>query len=602
MSMRKAIDQRPCIAWRHAMLVPCGIVVIITAIVYWPVVHAGFVWDDLIDFRDNNWLTLGNAWTHYVFRDFNHWTNYFRPLIVAFFTLQVRLFDVTPGPMHAVNLSMHLIVTMLVGLLAREACRIARRSSKETMYMTGFCMLLYGLHPVLIEPVAWIGCQFDLGATLFMLLGLLANLRIRRKTARAALVGFLFLLAAGCKESAISFPLILATLDWTIHFKRRECSWRQNARDFIGRNWLTFVAILLAGIAYLALRLWALGHLVGQFASGPGSVFGRLQEVCFIYLHYWRTVFVPMSGMGPVHPVDVHRFDAISLTSLLTDVVAIGIVVLGLYFAVRRASPLASIVVVMTAALFPVLHITSVAFDSSLYHERYVMTGLAVACGMLPLLRSTVLEQIGQRSLSKLATGTICMAWFLFAIIAIRTTIPLWSNSVNLWRWALITSPHSLDAEDNLLSAYLERKDYADAQRFIDKLQSEHVHCPRCMLNAAILAVDQNDPDRAMAALEEVRNSREILADKPMFSQYLVVTGQALLLKRKWSDAEGVFRAAAHISPLKPQPRLGLAVALALQGHAAQAQQAVASALPLLPPNMRKHARQKIVYLTRSLH
>lgn len=576
-----------------SMRVTAGLVLLVTAIVYWPVVHANFVWDDLIDFRDNAWLTHGHAWMHYVLRDFNHWTNYFRPLIVAFFTIQVRLFDVTPGPMHAVNLGMHLINTALVGLLARHVARASGRDDRRTTLMAGLCMLFYGLHPVLIEPVAWIGCQFDLATTLFMLLGLLANIRITAPTTRAIIVALLFLLAAGCKESAASFPLILATVDWAIQSRPRETGLRHALTAFAARNWRTSAAMLLAGLAYLIIRYWALGHLIGQFSGGPSSSFGRLQEVSFIYLHYWRTLFLPMSGMGPVHPFDVHLFNQASMYSLLTDTAALGMVAMGFYFAVKRASPIGCIIIVMTAALIPVLHITSVAFDSSLYHERYVMTGLAVTCGMLPLVRWPPLDHHLQRPLN-LALGTVCIIWFLFATIAIRTTIPLWSNSVSLWRWALIVSPNSLDADDNLLSAYIESKNYDHAQKLIDKLQSQHVQCTRCMLNAAILAVAEGKPGRALIALGQVKNSKEVLVDKSLFSQYLLVTGHALVLQGHLSNAEDAFHAAIRLSPFDPQPRLGLSVALALQGQASQARQAVTSAMILLPPGRKSDAHQNI--------
>jgi hypothetical protein len=588
---RKASASGP---WWLSMPAAASLIIVAVSLVYWPVVHADFVWDDLIDFRDNAWLTHGDAWMHYVLKDFNYWINYFRPLIVAFFTLQVRLFDASSGPMHAVNLGMHLVNTVLVGLVARQSCRIGNRSHEQTIWMVWLCMLLYGLHPILIEPVAWIGCQFDLGATLFMLLGLLANTGIRASVARAAWVALLFFLAATCKESAVSFPLILGVFDWAILSRHDRRDIRGVTTAFFKRNWLTYVAILVAGLAYLILRHWALGHLIGQFARRSSSIFGRIQEVCFLYLHYWKTLFLPMSGMGPVHPFDTHQFSLASPSSLLSDATAISTVAVGLYFAIRRGSALGCIVVAMTAALFPVLHITSVTFDTSLYHERYVMTGLATACGMLPLVRSPWIERLCLHPRGKLAIGIICTSWFLFAIAAIRTTIPLWSNSINLWQWAHTVSPSSLDADNNLLSAYIENKDYAKAQELIDQLQSEHVQCTHCMLNAATLAIAEKKPDQALAALEYVKNSKEIVVDKSLFSQYLLFTGRALIQKNDLLDAESLFRAAIRSNPFDPQPRLGLSIALALQGQAVQARQEVTSAATLLPASKRNDAHKNI--------
>src|ERR1700754_473078 len=100
-------------------------VLAVIALLYSPVRHAGFVWDDLLDFQQMPWLRTGDQWKQIIFRGFNDWAYYFRPLIVAFFTLQIRLFDVAPGPMHLVSLAMHLLNTFIVGLLAlrlRAAC------------------------------------------------------------------------------------------------------------------------------------------------------------------------------------------------------------------------------------------------------------------------------------------------------------------------------------------------------------------------------------------------------------------------------------------------------------------------------------------------
>lgn len=175
----------------HGIAIVVLAVAAVIAFVYWPVVHATFVLDDVIDFIDMKWLSHGDDWKHYIFKDFNGWTNYFRPLVVAFFALQVRLFNNAPGPMHAVSLGMHLVNTTLVGLLSWQ-CSRATSNAQLRVGLLALVMLLYGLHPVLIEPVTWIGCQFDMAATLFMLLGLLLNTRIKHRLSRAIAVASCF--------------------------------------------------------------------------------------------------------------------------------------------------------------------------------------------------------------------------------------------------------------------------------------------------------------------------------------------------------------------------------------------------------------------------
>src|SRR5690606_13931490 len=122
--------------------------------------------------------TRGEQWKHYLLRDFNDWDNYFRPLVIGLFTLQLRLFGVQPLPMHAVSLCLHLLNTLLVGLLALHSSRAAQHAPRTQALRLLASMLLFGLHPALSEVVAWVGCQFDQIASLFMLLGLLANCTI----------------------------------------------------------------------------------------------------------------------------------------------------------------------------------------------------------------------------------------------------------------------------------------------------------------------------------------------------------------------------------------------------------------------------------------
>jgi len=545
-------------------------VVLMVAIVYWPVIHADFIWIDWTDFHDRNWLREGDHWKHFIFRDFNGWTNYFRPLVVGFFTLQVRLFDAMPGPMHAVSLCLHLINTLLVGILAwLHADEWTSRSKR--ICLLGIIMLIYGLHPVLIEPVAWIGCQFELLVTMFTLLSLLVSIHTRGRLTRAVVLATLFFLAACTKESAVSLPLILIVFDWYRLPSQDGATPGNSICHLLSRNWPVYVAIFLAGVVYLAFRHWALGKIVNPFPPNAFPAFARLQEVCFLYLHYWRTLVWPMSGMSPIHLVDVARFNKVDLSSVLTDVTSIGMALAGFILLLRHRSTLGCMVLAVTAAMLPVLHIASVDFDQSLYHERYAMTALSIVCVLLPRLR---LRLPGNDSLRRLAApllGATLLFWLTFAVINIRATLPLWANNVNLWRWALVEYPHSTDAMNNLLSAYIEAKDYPHAHELIAHVQSRHVNCVNCMLNAAILAIAEQDPARAMKALEIVKHSKELTYDKDLYHLYLLATGRVLTMQGHLDDAVQVLRAAANTAPYDPQPRLSLAVALALQGKKVEA-------------------------------
>jgi protein O-mannosyl-transferase len=579
----------------------CAIVImLIIALVYWPVSRAQFVWDDIVDFQRMAWLRHGDDWQHMLLHKFNDWAAYFRPLGVALFTLEVRAFDTTPGPMHLISLLIHLVNTLLVGVLATQlSVRIL--SQNVRLRTLALPMLLYGLHPVLVEPTVWIGCQFDLVATLFMLLGWLAGIRIKHSIIRAIAVSTCFFLAACAKESAIAFLPILLVLNWIAMEVSQDQSVFAQLRKLLTRYAATYFGVLLAGSGYLALRHLALGDLIPN-VGGQILPFGaRLQESSFLYLHYWRMFFWPTVHMGPIHQVDVDRFIKISVWSLLQDALALCILATGIVLTIRRRYT-GALIFCVTLALFPVLHVIAANFDSSLYHERYALTALAVACAWLPLALSEIPTYPRMQRILSLLAYIGLATWIALAIMNIRVTIPLWSTQVNLWQWALQENPGSVSAKDELISGYIDAGDHTDAWRLIDGLMASHTPCINCMLNAATLALREHDTKRADFFLQQMKNSPDLYGSPTTLRVYLTDIGALELMEGHADVAERVERLAANQERLDPNPQLFLAQALATQGKTDEATQVENTAITLMEPSQREQQQQWFARFLQQVH
>jgi hypothetical protein len=558
----------------------CAITVtLIVAISYWPVARAQFVYDDILDFQKMAWLRHGSDWHHFLFRGFNGWVNYFRPLGVALFTLEVRLFNANPAPMHLVSLLIHLINTVLVGILAKQ---ISDRSFHRTRHpwVVAAPMLLYGLHPLLVEPVVWIGCQFELTATLFMLLGWIANLGVAALTPRTISIAICFFFAACSKESALGFPFIIVVFDWFTRPEPRARALTQLHMLLI-RNWATYLAILLAGIAYLALRQWGLGALIPANLMPALPLWARLQEASFLYLRYLQMFFWPTVGMGPMHLVPTQLFLGCGAAVVLQDIGAACILLAATLFALRRLY-IGGLVLCTTFALLPVLHIIGPNFDTSLYHERYAMTALAVACAWLP----AALLQIPARLHRVLAlTGMLVLsAWSVLSIATIRVTVPMWSTDLKLWQWALETDPNNVVAKNQLISEYIDEGDHASAWKLIAGVVNSKEQCMTCMLNAAILSIREGRPQRASFFLQKMKDMPSLYEDVTSHRNYLTTVGLVELSEGHLSAAEAAARAATALDNLDPSPQILLAVALAQEGKIPEAQQVETTTNALLPP------------------
>lgn len=541
------------------MLGLAAAILAIIAAVYFPVVHAGFVWDDWPSFRD----LQGDRWSHYVFRDFNKWTMYFRPLVVAFLALQIKLFQAMPGPMHIVSLILHLTNVALVGALAHRSGVLANVPPTRGAGVALLSMLIYGLHPALIETVSWIGCQFDLIMTLLVLLGLLANACIERLVIRAAALALIFFFAANAKEAAAVFPMLVILFDAALFTENSERSIITIARSVLRRNWLAYVGMLAAGTAYLVIRHWALDTPGRPPMFGTVNWARQLQEICLVYLSYVKVILWPMAGIGPLHPRNALAFQTVTISSVLTCFAAVGIASSGFVLAVKRRSSVGFIILAVTICLLPVLHIVPVDIDQSLYHERYATLAIAVSSALLstiPWPRAPVVQGLVARTVRLLLPIAVTL-WLMSCVIDIRVLTPHWVNDIALWRWSVSIDPSSLRAKDYLLMAYEDSGDIEGAMAFGDQLIADPVICTSCMLHLAKIALNNHDIARAAAALDKAGRSRLIKSHDDAQQRYLSELGRLLNAQGRHVEAKVMLEKALALDPQDKDAKRELALA-----------------------------------------
>jgi hypothetical protein len=562
-------------------------VIALIATLYWPVSHANFVWDDKICLHDEAWLRRGD-WTQIIFRNFCGWTGYFRPLVLALFVAEVRGFDVAPGPMHLVSLALHLANTALVGALAVKVSAHARHGTQR--WAAVVAMSVYGLHPVLVEPVVWISCQYELVATVLMLCGLLLNEVTRSTAIRAIEVALAFFLAACAKESAVVFPALLFLCDAFRQWNTARSTWRADLLAIWSRQRFVYAAVLLAGVAHLALRGWAIGYALKTGSAPSLWSFARLQEVALIYVSYWKLIVWPMFGLGPVHPFDTQQLQSFSALLAAIDAIAIALGLFGVIGFLKR-KPVAVLILAASAALLPVLHLIPLPPDESLYHDRYAMTAIAIASVFLPVSFRPLLDTVRLRLLRGVALFVFVL-WLGFAIIDIRVTVPLWSDDLALWQWAVREHPESAEVKDYLLTAYMRHDDRAHARELADELVGSNAKCRYCMINAAYLALAEHDPARAAAALSRLQGVRNTADDARLFRAYVLASGRLREAQGDSAGAENAYRELMRLNAVDPLPRLALAQLLAKEGKIAEARAAEDDALQLFPPDEREPRRQ----------
>lgn len=564
----------------------------LVTLIYWPVTHATWIWDDHICFHDAAWLRYGDGWTRFVFQGFCDWTDYFRPLVVTVFAFEVQSFDTAPGPMHLVSLTIHLANMLLVGLLALRLSSTFKRSVTPVVAI-GISMSFYGIHPLLVEPVFWIGSQAELILNFFVLLALLLNATVHHAIGRALAASACFFLAACSKESAISIPPLLLILDlMATRSGPNQPGWSLAFRSTWQRQWRVYVCLLLAGVLYLVFRIWALGYVLHPLGAESLITFARLQKVCYTYVVYWRMLVWPMIGLGPIHQFSEQGFAAINVGSLALDATALAIALSGLYLFAKRKL-VGGMVLTVTVALFPVLHIIPIAFQESLYHERYAMTALAIACALLPSA-SFDLSLRSRARLFRFTMTVAAIAWLGLAVTNVRVTLPLWMDELKLWQWALRENPNSLFAKQQLLVSYIDKGEHVQARALADRMVATNLPCPICMLNAADLAFADGDVESAKVALNKLKDNNILAYNARFLHGYIRANGQLLELQGDAINAESAYRDAITLDTFDALPHMYLGLLLVRQGKVAEGRKETDLALALFAPDEREKNRKMI--------
>lgn len=195
------------------LLVPAAIVAWV-ALLYLPVL--GYPFLSLDDdygvatnpgIREFSWRTV-----RFLFFEDQRDFRYF-PLAYLSFALDHALFGLAPGAFHRTNLLLHLANTALVYALVRTLTRDTIAAAVTS--------LLFGVHPLQVESVAWISSRKNVMFLFFFLLSIFAYLDYARRfaTQRAlslvSLAGsvLLFFLSITAKTTAITLPAILLLID-----------------------------------------------------------------------------------------------------------------------------------------------------------------------------------------------------------------------------------------------------------------------------------------------------------------------------------------------------------------------------------------------------
>jgi len=186
------------------------LIVLATLIVYSQTLGHGFIvgYDDADYVTKNPHVRAGPTldsieWAFTAFHSAN-----WHPLTWISHMLDCRLFGLKAGGHHATNLILHLANALLLYYVLRRMTKSVRRSA--------FVAIVFAVHPLHVESVAWISERKDLLSALFAMLTILAYVRYAERPSlrRYTLVVLAFAAGLMSKPMLVTMPFVLLLLDY----------------------------------------------------------------------------------------------------------------------------------------------------------------------------------------------------------------------------------------------------------------------------------------------------------------------------------------------------------------------------------------------------
>ncbi|OGK80186.1 MAG: hypothetical protein A2X52_04375 [Candidatus Rokubacteria bacterium GWC2_70_16] len=531
----------PPLARRRLLRVLPLAICLLSLLAFLPALQAGFVnWDDTANLLNNPHFR-GLGWTQLTWMFTTTLMGHYIPLTWLSLGVNYALGGMEPRGYHLGNLLLHAANAGLFYLVARRLLAAGFATRAESVaWGAAVSALVFGVHPLRAESVAWVTERRDVLCGLFYLLAVLAYLRgvegggrIRRRWRALSCLAFGAALLS--KAMAMTLPATLLLLD-LYPLRRTGLGWKALLRE---KAPYAGLGLLGAAAAVVALSRGATVTGYGEYGLAA-----RVALVGYTPWFYPRAMLWPV-GLSPlyeipgwVNPVEWRFLGPMVAVALTTAILV----------ALRRRWPAGLAAWAHSAiVLLPVSGIVHAGYQ--LAHDRYsYLSGLGFA-----LLAGAALVWTAGAARAGRVAPWVPRALAVAAALAVlgwgagawRQT-RIWQSSESLWQAALAADPECALCNNNMGAAIVRSRQAGPAPL---RLAEAHFRY------AILLRPERADPYHNLGAL---------------------LAGQ-----KRYHEAEWALRTYMRLSPAAPDGPLRLGMLYADQGRYAEAIESLDRALQL---------------------
>ena len=583
--------------WRSRLVPLC--VGILTFLVFSPALRAGFVnWDDTENILQNqHYRGLGWTQLHWMFTDLS--MGHYQPISWLSLGLDYVLWGMNPFGYHLTSVLLHCVNAVIFYFVALRLISLALDKPDRSKILSfqvaaAFGALLFSLHPLRVETVAWITERRGLVAGLFFLLSIysylrgnvvskLGNKRVPWITASVITYGLSLL----SKASGIALPAVFLVLD-VYPLRRLRGGFRDWLSDKNRHVWLEKAPYFFLALVTVIAALTAEHQAEAVKTRGDyGFVLGIAQIFFGLAFYPWKTL-VP-AGLSPLYSVVDDAVPAYwpilpSAEAVLAISVIVVLAISITSFSLRHRWPAALAAWVSYAVVVaPVLGFIQIGVQIVADRYSYLasLSWAVLASGWL--LHRWETSSADQGKNRPLVIGSMTILLVVLGALSWRQTA-IWHDSEILWRHALAIIRESPITHNNLGAALYEKGDWEGALEHSEKavqidpgIENNRNNLTKTLIS---LGRDRVDHGKLDDAIQYFNRAVKIAPSDAEAHNYL---GIALAMHSELKAATQHFRRAIELQPDRSDIHFNLGNVLAKQGNLDESTERFQEALKIRP-------------------
>lgn len=416
------------------------LILVITFFAFTPVLRSNFTnWDDE-DYVTNNsvirsplLISLKKVFGSFYLRSY-------QPLTILSYKIEYGFFKLNPVGYHTTNLILHLLNCLLVFWLIFKLSR--------NIFVSFLTAILFGIHPLQVESVAWISERKGLLCTFFLLGSIISYVSYVQKNRAFKYYIFslsLFVLALLSKGIAIILPVILLLVDYFVFLRRKRVIFRDKIPFFI------------LSLLFIVINLYALYSEVDAESVGSFSILDKIRISSYCVMFYFNKIFIH-ANLSCVYTYAGGK-EAPSISGFLFSLLPILALFATMIISLRYTKFFLAIVLFLVS-IFPALQLVPVG--RAIVADRYIYFP---SIWIFYLLSEFIVWVLGQIRRYKRSYGILKAALIISLFLTLVSLVfitqnraRVWKDSFTLWNEALRVSPSAI-ANNHLGHAYQKKGD-----------------------------------------------------------------------------------------------------------------------------------------------